>query len=259
MKIKHRRAIERFIYPSIFFVAILSFWQLSIKIFHIPEYILPSPYQIAHTFQKSSGLFLKHAYITLGEIITGYIIGIVSGFILAVAITSYKILFKTIYPFVIAVESLPKLALAPLFVIWFGFGILPKIIIIALIVLFPVLVTTIKGLLSVSLDLLDFMKSLNASKSQVLFKIRIPASVPYFFAGLKISITLAVVGAIIGEFVGADKGLGYLIMISSVDLNTSRMFVSLVLLSIIGLLLFGLICLLERVVLPWHIAGNDYK
>ena len=259
MKIKLRKLIERCAYPSIFFITILSLWQLSIKIFHIPEYILPSPYQIAHTFQKTSGLILKHAYVTSGEIITGYIIGIVLGFILAVFITSFKILFKTIYPFVIAIQSLPKLALAPLFVIWFGFGILPKIIIVALIVLFPVLVTTIKGLLSVSADLIDFMKSLNASKSQVLFKIRIPASVPYFFAGLKISITLAVVGAIIGEFVGADKGLGYLIMMSSVDLNTSRMFASLVLLSIIGLLLFGLICLLERVILHWHITGNEHK
>lgn len=257
MSYKIKKIKERYFYAFIFFIVILYFWQFFTKFFHIPEYILPAPSQIAVSFQKSSGIFLKHTLVTSGEIISGFIIGATLGVVLAIFISASKILLKTIYPLIISVQSLPKLALAPLFVIWFGFGVLPKIIITALVVFFPVMINTIKGLFSVSSDLLDFMKSLRASKSQILFKIQIPFSLPYLFTGLKISSTLAVVGAIIGEFVGADKGLGYLIMISSTNLNTSYMFVALILLAVIGLLLFGLIGLLERVILPWHIIDNE--
>jgi len=255
-KTEIRKLRERYLYSFSFLVIILFLWQFATKFLHIPEYILPAPSQIAASFQKSSSIFLKHTLVTSGEIISGFIIGAALGIILAIAISASKILFKTIYPLIISIQSLPKLALAPLFVIWFGFGILPKIIITALVVLFPVMINTIKGLLSVSPDLLDFMRSLRATRPQILFKIQIPASMPYLFAGLKISAALAVVGAIIGEFVGADKGLGYLIMISSTNLDTSRMFVSLILLAIIGLLLFGLIGLMERIILPWHITEN---
>lgn len=250
---------ERYLYSFIFLIIVLYLWQFSSEFFSIPEYILPSPSQIVSTFQKSGLLLIKHSLITLWEILSGFVIGTILGFILAIQISSFKLLYKTLYPLIIFIQSIPKLALAPLFIIWFGFGVGPKIAITTLVVFFPVLVNTIKGLMSVQPEFLDFMKSLRASKTQILLKIRIPSSIPYIFASLKISITLAVVGAIIGEFVGADRGLGYMIMLSSVDLDTSRMFAVLILLAVIGLSLFSIICIMERIVLPWHINEEDQR
>ena len=142
---------------------------------------------------------------------------------------------------------------APLFIIWFGFGIFPKIGISALVVLFPVLINMLKGLMSVQPELIDLMRVLGASRRQILLKVRLPSSIPYLFAGLKISVVLAVVGAVIGEFIGADKGLGYLIMISNVNLNTPLTFSVLIILGGIGSFLTYLIHMLEKIVLPWHI------
>jgi len=243
---------EKYFYPLISLIIILFLWHFYTKFFAIPDYILPSPYQVLIVFQESGHLLMKHSLVTLQEIILGFTIGAIAGFILAIALVSFRILYKTLYPLLVALQSIPKLALAPLFIIWFGFGILPKIIITTLVVLFPVLINTSKGLMTVEPELLDLLKSLQASNPQILLKIRLPSCLPYFFASLKISITLAVVGAIIGEFVGADRGLGYVIMLSSVNLTTSLMFAALILLGVIGLSLFGAICALERLILPWH-------
>lgn len=250
---------QKYLNSVIFFILLIIGWHLSTLLFSIPDYILPSPLQVGEVFRDYQSLLIGHTLVTLQEIIIGFLIGAAAGFVLAVAIITFDFLYRTLYPFIIVVESVPKLALAPLFVIWFGFGMLPKIVIIILMVLFPVLVNMIKGLTSVQRELLDLMKSLRASKLQILTKISIPYSIPYFFASLKMSSALAVVGAIIGEFVGANKGLGYVLMMSSVDLSTSRMFAVLIVLGLIGLAIFAAVCILERIVLPWHLDENNSR
>lgn len=256
-KTKIRSIKEKYLYSLLFMIVLLFIWQFLTTYFTIPEYILPSPYKIALAFKKS-GFLLNHTFVTLSEIISGFVIGAVLGFILAVGIFLSKFLYRTIYPLIICIGSIPKLALAPLLIIWLGFGTLPKIIITALIVFFPVVLNSLKGLMFVQPELIDLMKSVRASKRQVLFKIRLPLSLPYLFASLKISITLAVVGAVISEFMGSDMGLGYVIMVSSVNLNTSLMFAALILLGLLGLFLFVLVSMLEMIILPWHMgSGNN--
>jgi len=247
---------ERYLYSLVFFIVLFCIWQWSTKYLSIPQYILPSPSDIMATAIKLKSILFGHFLVTLIEVLLGFVIGSIVGFFLAIALFSFSILYKTLYPLMVAIQSIPKTALAPLFIIWFGFGMCPKILIATLIVLFPVLVNMLKGLGSVNPELLDFMKTLHASKWQILLTIQIPASIPYLFASLKVSVGFAVVGAIIGEFVGANKGLGYIIMLSSVDLDTSRMFAALLLLSIIGLSLFTVVSIAERIILPWHIKGD---
>jgi NitT/TauT family transport system permease protein len=234
----------------------LLIWQISVNIFSVPDYTLPAPLHILEVFKKSHLLLFENSLVTLKEILVGFFFGISLGFILALVMFLSKFFYNTLYPLIIISQTIPKLALAPLFLIWFGYGFLPKVLITTLIVLFPVLVNTIKGMASVHPGLLDFMHSLQASKIQILLKVRIPSAIPYIFAGVKVSITLAVVGAVIGEFIGADKGLGFVIMSCSVNLNTGLMFSALISLSIIGLFLFGLICLLERLAVTWYTTGS---
>jgi len=245
--------LENYLYSFVFLVGFLCLWQAASLFFAIPEYILPSPLRILAVFGKSSPLLIKHSLVTLQEIISGLGIGVSVGFFLAIAIISFNILHKTIYPLIVAVQSLPKVVLAPLFIIWFGFGMLFKIILISLMVIFPVLVNTIKGLESVQPELLDLLKSLRASKLQVLLKIKLPSSISYFFIGLKIAVPSSVIGAVFAEYLGSDRGLGYVIMLSSVNLDTSRMFAALFLLSTISLFIFGAVCILERIILTRYL------
>jgi NitT/TauT family transport system permease protein len=248
-EIKVKWFIENYRFSLVFLIIFLFLWHFATIFFAIPEYILPSPLQILTVFKKSSPLLIKHSLVTLHEILLGLAIGIFIGFVLAIAFVSFNILRKTIYPLIIAIQGLPKVALAPLFIIWFGFGMLSKIILISLMVIFPILVNTSAGLVSVQTELLDLLKSLRASKLQILLKIRLPSSIPYFFIGLKSAAPSAVIGAVFAEYVGSDRGLGYVLMLTSVNLDTSRMFAAFLLLATINLTIFGVICLLERIVL----------
>ncbi|MDP7385411.1 MAG: ABC transporter permease, partial [Nitrospinota bacterium] len=171
----------------------------------------------------------------------------------AVLIVWYKFLEDVLYPLLVILQIIPKIAIAPLLLIWVGYGATSKVLIAFLIGYFPIVVSMITGLRLVEADLLDLARSFRATKWQILAKIRFPNSLPFLFNGLQISITLAVIGAIVGEFVGGSKGLGYLIIVSNYELNTPLMFTSLFLLSIIGLSLFGLIVKLQKVMIPWAV------
>lgn len=248
-----KNTVDSYGAPVLFVWCCLLVWQLCSSYLSIPRYILPSPLDIVAAFFSMPTLFIKHTVVTLAEITIGFIFGMILGTMLAVLIFSWQFLYKTVYPVLVALQSIPKLALAPLLIIWFGFGYLPKIVLSALLTLFPVMINTLEGLGSAPPESIDLVTSLRAEPWQILWKIRFPASLPFLFTGLKIAGPLAVVGAVIGEFIGANKGIGYLIMLSSVNLDTDRMFVALIILAMIGSGLFCLICFLERVFLPWHI------
>jgi NitT/TauT family transport system permease protein len=177
-----------------------------------------------------------------------------TGFFIAVAIAYSKIVRDLTYPFLVAAQILPKIAFAPLFLIWFGFGLTPKVVIAALIAFFPIVINTAKGLTSVDSELLQYMDSLGANAWEKFTKISLPWAMPYFFAALKISITLAIVGAVVGEFVAAGEGLGYVINSSNISLDTELMFAAIICMSVLGIALYLVILLLERLFLP---QGSD--
>jgi NitT/TauT family transport system permease protein len=240
-------------------LAILTFlllWQLVVMLFGIKEFILPSPLK---TF---SYLFIpelaaqydwpRHIGVTLIEMLLGFIVTAVVGILVAVLMTWSNVLKHIIKPIITLFYSLPKIALAPLFLLWFGYGIIPNVMIAFLVAFFPIVINTSVGLNAVEEDLLDLVHYLHASKWQVLVKIRLPNALPFIFSGFKISATLCVVGAIVGEFIASSQGLGFVLKSAQGLMDTPPMFASLILISILGLSLFGFIAFLEQRVMPWQ-------
>jgi NitT/TauT family transport system permease protein len=235
---------------------VLLLWQLVVTVFGFKEFVLPSPLTTFSCILSPSAAskyeWFRHIRTTLVEIAISFLVTAGVGIGTAILITWSAVLRKIITPIIALFNSLPKIALAPLFLLWFGYGIVPNIMIGVLIAFFPVVINTATGLNAVEEDLLDLVRYLHATKWQVFVKIRIPNSLPYIFSGFKISATLCVVGAIVGEFVASNQGLGYLIKSSQGMMDTPPMFASLILISLMGLGFFGAIAALERVVMPWQ-------
>jgi len=234
-------------------VILVCLWEVWVNVADIPQFLVPSPSDTAKEMYEKAHLLGTHVNTTLLETILGYLLGILIGILSAVLIVWYKFLEDVLYPLLVILQIIPKIAIAPLLLIWVGYGATSKVLIAFLIGYFPIVVSMITGLRLVESDLLDLARSFRATKWQILSKIRFPNSLPFLFNGLQISITLAVIGAIVGEFVGGSKGLGYLIIVSNYELNTPLMFTSLFLLSIIGLSLFGLIVKLQKIMIPWAV------
>ncbi len=234
----------------------LFIWQLVVMVLGIKEFILPTPittFSYLFVPQLASQYdWLTHIYTTLIEVLIGFAVTSFVGILVAVVMTWSRVLKQLIMPIITLFNSLPKIALAPLFLLWFGYGILPNVLIAFLISFFPIVINTIAGLNAVEEDLLDLVRYLHASKWQVFVKIRLPNSLPYIFSGFKISATLCVVGVIVGEFIASTQGLGFLLKSAQGLMDTPPMFASLILISILGLSFFGFITLLERWVMPWQ-------
>ena len=236
------------------FVAFFVVWEILVHVLGMKAVILPPPTTTFATMWAKRAYLLQHTWPTVIAISLGFLIAAVSGFAIAVAIAYSRRINEVTYPFLVAAQVVPKIALAPLFLIWFGVGLLPKVIIAALIAFFPIVINTAKGLTSVEPELIQFMRSLGASWREIFFKISLPWALPYIFAAFKISITLAVVGAVVGEFIASDVGLGYVVNYANITLETEVMFAGLLLLSAVGILLFLVIVLLERYVMSWQAA-----
>ncbi len=244
-------------------VTVLGFfgiWQILVMIFRIKEYIVPSPISIfANLFLPELSLkyhWLKHIQTTVTEILIGFSTTALIAILIASIMNWSRLLNTIITPLIAFLNTLPKIALAPLLLVWFGYGVLPNAMIAVLVSFFPIVINTTTGLNDVEQDLLDLVRYLHASKWQVFIKIRIPNALPYIFAGLKISTTLCVVGAIVGEFVASERGLGYLIKDSQAAIDTPPMFASLILISTFGLCLFGLIQLSKSLLMRWDVTGR---
>ncbi|NLK13880.1 MAG: ABC transporter permease [Spirochaetales bacterium] len=238
------------------FLLFLVIWQLIVVVFKIKVFILPSPIRVLqHLFYPPIAAkynWWLHVGATFMEVIVSFVATAIAGIFIAVMICWSPVMNQLLSPIIILFNSLPKIALAPLFLVWFGYGFLPNILVAFMVAFFPVVINSAAGLMAVEEDLLDLVNYLNATKAQIFIKIRIPNSLPYIFAGLKISATMCVVGSIVGEFIAADKGLGYLLRDAQAFIDTPTMFACLFLLSIIGLALFFAIGQLERLVMPWN-------
>jgi NitT/TauT family transport system permease protein len=239
------------IYPTIFLTALVIIWEIITRAELVPPYILPAPSAVVERLFSDWSIIWEHTWTTLQEVVAGFFLGSVFGILLALPIAYSSAFRNTIYPIIISSQAVPKIAIAPLLVLWLGFGLWPKIVITALMVFFPVVVTAAEGFSSVDRSLLELLRSVHAPRWQVFSRISFPHALPRIFAGLKIGITLAVVGAIVGEWVGADSGLGYLLVYANTFLDSTLLFSALTLLVVLGVGLFMIVGGVERLVMPW--------
>jgi NitT/TauT family transport system permease protein len=238
----------------LFFVLFFGFWELSIGLFEIPPYILNRPSEIVTRGWADIDRLIYYTYVTGLETIIGYAIAIVVAVPLGLAIAFSSFLRRTIYPFFVSVEMVPKIAFAPLFISWLGFGMLPKVIIVILVCFFPIVLNAILAFGSLSDELERFARSTGAGPVRAFFKVRLPAALPQCFVGFKYAAINATVGATIAEFIGSDQGLGFYIQIVTGNMRPDLAFAGIFLLTLLGLTLFGIVTLCERLVIPWHIS-----
>lgn len=252
-----RNLFDRYGYATLVLLALILIWEIGALVTHQPERILPRPSIVAQTLIDQWQILAIHGSVTLIEAGLGFLLSVVVGVPLAIAIVYSKTLEKIIYPLLLASQAVPKIAIAPLFIIWLGFGLTPKIIIAFLIAFFPIVIDTVVGLRSIDPEMLQLAQSMGTDGIKSFIKLRLPNALPNLFGGLKVAITLAVVGAIVGEFVGADQGLGYLLQVASGNLDAPLLFAAMVFLSLIALFLFLAIEWAERKILPWHISERS--
>lgn len=237
----------------------LLLWEVLVRVGGYPPYILPSPQLVAQKFvtMLADGTLLYHTTLTLVEVLAGLALGMTVAVILGYVIARSITLDRVLSPYLVALQAVPIIAIAPLLIIWFGFGISSKILVCALTVFFPALMSTVVGLRTVEPDLVALMRSLQASRWQTFTMLEVPSALPFLLTGLKVGVTLAVIGAVVGEFVGADRGLGYLINLGRNLLDTPLMFVAIMTLVGLALVLYGLASLLEQRLLRWRPGDRE--
>jgi NitT/TauT family transport system permease protein len=251
-----RRALQRAIYPLTGVAVILALWQGYTWMFGISRIVLPSPSDILLASIARYDLLLRETWPTFLESVYGFGLAVAIGIPLAVCVANSRVLNLTLYPILVATQSVPKVAIAPIILVWFGLGIESKLAIAFLVAFFPIVVDTATGLQATPPGLLELARALRASPLQVFAKVQFPAALPFIFSGAKVAVTLAVIGAVIGEFVGSVGGLGNLLLTANSQLDSALAWAALVWLSILGILLFGAVALAQRLLMPWERAGH---
>lgn len=242
------------LYPIATLLAILAAWELAARAGYFPRYILPAPSGIAAKLVQMHALILKESLYTLQETLIGFALSVVIGVPLAMLLTASRAFNRTVYPLLVASQVVPKVAIAPLFLVWFGFGMLSKVLITFLMAFFPIVIAAVVGLQSVTIEKLHVARAAGAGELQLFWRVRLPGALPAIFGGMKVSITLAVVGALVGEFVAAENGVGRLLLSASGNMDTELLFAGIVALVVIGVVLFVAMEVLEKLALPWHIS-----
>jgi NitT/TauT family transport system permease protein len=238
--------------PAAVLVAILVVWWVVTAADLVKPYLVPSPGTALDVVLAQPGYFLHHTWITTYETVLGFAIAIVVGVLAAVVMVYSPTVEKSLYPLLLFAQVIPKIAIAPLFIVWLGFGLSPKVVVAVLMAFFPIVISTVTGMKSIDPEMLQLSATMGAGPAQTFRKIRFPAALPHLFAGLKVAATMAVTGAVVGEFVGANEGLGYVILQANGNLDTPTLFAGLIIMSLLGVILFVVVELLEYLVLPWH-------
>ncbi len=252
-----RARLSAVLAPTAVVIGLLLAWELGTRAFGVPVFLLPPPSAIAAAIAKHSWLLAVASWVTFVEIVLGFALSIVVGIPLALMIFLWPPFARAVLPLLISSQAMPKVAVAPLLLVWFGFGLVPKVLIAFLIAFFPVVINTAVGLSAIEPEKIFLARSMGLGAWDTFFKIRLPDALPAIFAGLKISITLAVVGAVVGEFVGGDAGLGYQLMVANGSMDTQLLFAGIVCLTVLGVALYLAVELAERLVIPRHIIANE--
>lgn len=251
------RGIKRS-WPAILTVVILILlWEAWVKLFDVPRFLVPAPSEVWAEIWEQPAFFWENMLFTASETGLGFLLAALIGFPLGLLVVESRLFVRTVYPLIVASQAVPKLAVAPLFLVWFGLGMLSKVLIGALIAFFPILIGVVVGLKSVDPGSLQLGRAIGLGRMGTFTKIRLPYALPSIFGGLKIGMTLAVVGAVVGEFLGSTKGLGAVLVVAAGTLNTPLVFAALVVLSVLGVLVYWLIELIERVAVPWGTPEMD--
>ncbi len=240
-------------------LVLLAIWEAGVRMSGVREFLLPAPTKIFVEFLASPGYLLMQSLDTLLTTLAGFALAVVLGVIAAIGIVYSRFLDRTLYSLLVAVNAVPKVALAPLFVIWLGTGSAPKIAIAMLIAIFPILIDTVLGLKSTDPEMLDMARVNQASRAKILWKIRFPNALPSLFAGMKVGVSFALVGTIVGEFVAGGSGLGHVILVAQGSFDTPTVFVALALLCVLGVVLFKVIEIFERRMLSWHASQRGHS
>lgn len=241
---------------TIFAIAI-AFWELAVLVFSPPELLVPSPVKVIERIVSSREFYLLHTWRTLSETIVGFALAVIIGIVLSILVISSRFLEETIYVLLVGLNGIPKVAVAPLFVVWMGTGLAPKFAIAATTAVFVIVIPLVLGFCSVDRDMLDLARSLRGSHFKTLMLIRFPHALPNLFAGMKAATSLALIGSIVGEFVAADRGLGYAIIVAQGSFDTVQIFASITILGVLGMFLFFFVEWIERMVLPWHVSRRE--
>jgi NitT/TauT family transport system permease protein len=249
--------VSRFLYPLAGTLIIILAWHYYVVLFHVPVVVLPTPMQVLQAMVEESRALLEEGWITALECIYGFALAMAIGIPIAVTMTYSRIANQMFYPLLVASQSIPKVAIAPILLVWFGTGLKSKLAMAFVIAFFPVVVDTATGLRSTSPELLELARSLQCSRLQTFFKIQLPSALPSIFSGAKIAVTLAVIGAVIGEFIGSNKGLGNLLLTANSQLDTPLVWASLIVLSALGMVLYGIVVLAEIILMPWAVDSTQ--
>jgi NitT/TauT family transport system permease protein len=251
------RAVDQSWRPVALLLACFGAWWVIAAAELVEPYLVPSPGATFDVLTGKTAYLWEHTWVTTYETLLGFVIAVGIGVLAAVVMVYSSTVERTLYPILLFAQVVPKIAIAPLFVVWLGFGITPKILIAVLIAFFPVVISMVTGLKAVDPEMLQLSATMGASPWQTFVKIRFPASLPHLFSGLKVAVTLAVTGAVVGEFVGANEGLGYVILQANGNLDTPMLFAGLLVMSLIGVVLFVLVEIAEKLLLPWHASRRD--
>jgi putative hydroxymethylpyrimidine transport system permease protein len=252
-----RARIQMILAPLALIVAGLAIWELAARwdlladALSIEPFLIPAPSDIAEALWRDRDLLAEDGWVTLQEVVLGFALALAAGLAFATALHLSESLRRAFYPVLVASQTVPIIVIAPILVVWFGFGITPKLVIIALICFFPITVNTLDGLRSVDPDLIKLMRTLDASRTRIFLGAEMPSALPYAFSGAKVAVAVAVIGAVFGEWSGSNSGLGHLMLQASAQLETARLFAAVVVLSAFAVALFGLLSLLERRVAWW--------
>ncbi len=244
--------------PAALLALLVGGWELLAKLGHVENYLLPAPSEVASALWEDRDLLAPDAWVTAREVLLGFGLALAIGVAIAILLHLSPVLRRAAYPLVVASQAIPVVVIAPILVIWFGFGITPKLIVIALICFFPIVVNTLDGLEGTDSDQVKMMRTLGASRFDLLRRLELPASLPFLFSGAKVAVAVAVIGAVFGELVGSDAGLGHAIQVGTAQLETARVFAAVLILSLMAIALFGLIALIERRAVPWARAPREH-
>ncbi|MDE2230047.1 MAG: ABC transporter permease [Alphaproteobacteria bacterium] len=242
-------AVRRYVLAILAHVAVIVVWYVFVSYGHVPSFVMPTPVATVAALGGTNYDWIGNTLVTASEIFGGYFLAVIVGVIIAIAFSWSSVAEAAVMPLLVSLNMIPKVALGPLFIVWFSYGIMPNTIIAFSISFFPILLNTARGFREVEPELLELVRSLRSSKWQTFIKIQLPSALPYIFSGMKVGAILAVAGAIVGEFLGSSRGLGYLMLQVQVTLDTAAMFMAVILITLLGVILYGIVLGLERLVI----------